>query len=442
VAIPTTTPPPTTTSAPRVRRWLSPFCLVAAALIALGAFLRLRAFAFPRTFLFDEHHFVENARNYLAGRADWNDHPPLGKLFIAASILLFGDNPVGWRTPALLCGAVVVAGGGLAAARLFRSCSAGLIAAALLSADGFFISYSRAGLLDGYLAACAVLALVIASRPWTLLAVLGAGLLGGATPSIKFSGGAVLVPLLISLGLAPLTARRRLTLGALVLVLSAATYVVGFAIGLRLTDQPAGPADVVRATQKLLEHHAGLTDMKNPWTSSWPTWAVPTRPLMLGYVGQTGTVRALTSLGNLATWWAAMAVGLLLGWTVLRRGLSATLVATAPPSPPDAGSLHPDGFLRDHGRATLLALSTALAFLAPWVLTRRDSYVYHFLPSYAALVILLAGFLGWCRANRPLVVLGFLVVVLLVAAFYAPLWSFLPISVPALRHRLFLESWR
>ena len=63
--------------------------LLAGFMLALSVYFRLTNLGFPATFQFDEHHFVENARNYLAGREDWNDHPPLGKLFIALSIAAF-----------------------------------------------------------------------------------------------------------------------------------------------------------------------------------------------------------------------------------------------------------------------------------------------------------------------------------------------------------------
>src|ERR1039457_852257 len=51
-------------------------------LLCLGVIWRFVDLDYPRTFSFDEHHFVSNARNYIAHRADWNDHPPLGKLVL------------------------------------------------------------------------------------------------------------------------------------------------------------------------------------------------------------------------------------------------------------------------------------------------------------------------------------------------------------------------
>src|SRR6185295_11254193 len=117
--------------------------------------------------------------------------------------------------------------------------------------------------------------------------------LAGVAPSIKFSGGAVLVPLLASIALAPHSSRRRWRLAAVVVVLAAATYVAAFAVGLALIHRPAGVGDVVRETRSLLGRHVDLTDMKNPWTSSWPTWILPARPLVLGQGGRSDSVRML-----------------------------------------------------------------------------------------------------------------------------------------------------
>jgi dolichyl-phosphate-mannose--protein O-mannosyl transferase len=46
-------------------------------LLCLGVLWRLIDLDYPRTFSFDEHHFVNNARNYIA-----HHHPPLGKLVL------------------------------------------------------------------------------------------------------------------------------------------------------------------------------------------------------------------------------------------------------------------------------------------------------------------------------------------------------------------------
>jgi dolichyl-phosphate-mannose-protein mannosyltransferase len=131
---------------------LSPLAVLVTAMLLLGLFLRVNAFGYPNTFMFDEHHFVENARNYLLHKPDQNDHPPIGKMIIAQSIGLLGDTPVAWRLPSLIWGFITIIAVGFAAGRLFSSAQAGWLAAAFIGVDGFLSGYSRAALLDGFLA--------------------------------------------------------------------------------------------------------------------------------------------------------------------------------------------------------------------------------------------------------------------------------------------------
>lgn len=402
------------------------------ALFALGAWARVRHFAGPAGFLFDEHHFVENARNYLAGRADWNDHPPLGKLIIAASIRLLGDQSLAWRLPSALCGVVALVAGGLAAARLFRSRHAGVLAAALLASDGFTIAYSRAALLDGPLAMCLALALLLATARPRLSTALAGGLLLGVASSLKFSGVGVALPLLTGLVLAEPRWSRRLGLLLVAALTAAVVYFSAYSFGLGLSGQSTGVSAVLADTARLLEHHAALTDMKNPWVSGWSTWWLPLRAWPLAYQPGPDGVRVLSMLGNLATWWSAVAVGLRATGVVLVRGTRA--MSATPAQAADA--------VARHGSAVLVLLSGALGFLAPWVLSHRDSYLYHFLPSYLALVLLLSGTVSELRARHPTRALSWLAVVVTVAALYEPLWCFTPVSADGYEWRLFFRGWR
>jgi predicted membrane-bound dolichyl-phosphate-mannose-protein mannosyltransferase len=55
--------------------------------------------------MFDELFYVQEARSILdGGGVSHIAHPPLSKLFIAAGVVLFGDNPFGWRIFGVLCG--------------------------------------------------------------------------------------------------------------------------------------------------------------------------------------------------------------------------------------------------------------------------------------------------------------------------------------------------
>ncbi len=406
-------------------------------LIALGLWCRLVGFGFPSTFLFDEHHFVENARNYLTGAADWNDHPPLGKLFIAASIRAFGDRSFAWRLPSLVEGLLVVPVGAVAAARLFRSRLAGLLAAGLLATDGFLIAYSRAALLDCGLALAAATALLLATCRWRVALAVAGGLLIGLAANIKFTGVGNVLPLAVSLLLARLPWGRTLELGAAMAVSASVTYFGAYAFGLAFDHQPHGIRDVIVASAALVQHHAALTDMKNPWVSGWITWIVPVRPLVMGYVPWRGGVRVLSSLGNLLVWWSAWAASLAIGGRLAWVGVGTVLHDGSPDSAPA-----PAPFVQRHGRASLVVLALIFAHLFPWAASHRDSYIYHFLPSYTGMVVLLSAWLAHAARRRPRELTIFLGAVLVVSIVYAPLWSMWPISETQFRWRLPFPGWR
>ncbi|MES1208567.1 MAG: glycosyltransferase family 39 protein [Pseudomonadota bacterium] len=412
---------------------------LAAVLIALGLWCRTVGFGFPPTFLFDEHHFVENARNYLNQAPDWNDHPPLGKLFIAASIRVFGDRSYAWRVPSLVEGLLLVVVGAVAAARLFRSRLAGLLAAALLATDGFLIAYSRAALLDCGLGLAGVTALLLATFRWRAGLAVGAGVLVGLAANIKFTGIGNLLPLAASLLLGRLAWRRTLGLAALTGAVAIVTYFVAYGVGLAVDGQPHGVRDVVAASAALVLHHAALTDMKNPWVSGWITWFVPVRPLVMGYFGWGSGVRVLSSLGNLIVWWSAAAAAVAVAVRIAWIGLAAALREPSPAGP-DAGSVA--SFVGHHGRAALVVLALIAAHLFPWMASHRDSYIYHYLPSYAGMVILLAGLLAHLGLRRPRELLILLAAVLAFSIVYGPLWAMWPITEQQFRWRLPFESWR
>jgi predicted membrane-bound dolichyl-phosphate-mannose-protein mannosyltransferase len=63
----------------------------------------------PDTPVFDEIHYVGEARSVIAGQgAIFFEHPPLAKLFIITGIRLFGDNPFGWRFFAVIFATISV----------------------------------------------------------------------------------------------------------------------------------------------------------------------------------------------------------------------------------------------------------------------------------------------------------------------------------------------
>ena len=292
-------------------------------LIVAGIAIRAYDLGYPETLVFDEHHFVKNARNYMAARSDWNDHPPLGKLLIALGMRVEGDDPFGWRLAALVFGIALILLAYLLGAAAQRTREAGLYAAAFVAASGFAVVYSRTAHLDGMLTTLMAAAALVAWRSRTRLGMSSAACLIGLAASMKFSGAVLAIPwVIVSIRRFGLE-KRTLTLLAGGVALMAGTYVALFAFGLQMAGDGYGVADVGHKSLELLRHHLVLDDWKHPATSRWYTWFVPLSRIGMHYVRDGDTVRALTTADNPALWWGRQRCRRLVG-----------LSGTAPPDGP------------------------------------------------------------------------------------------------------------
>jgi len=459
----------------------APLALVLAVMLLLGVYLRCRAFDVPQALRWDEYHYVDTARGYLSYQYSDNDHPPLGKLIIAGVMHFVGDTPVGWRLASLICGFANVALVAWITWSTFRSRRAAWLAAAFVAADGFFIAYSRAGLLDGMIvafAAAGIGTILVSRRAWQVAL---AGFFVGCAASFKLNG----VPFVIAAAALCLVSRRTRLFTPLLLLMAAAVFYAQSALPLAFSGRPYGVLAVLAENRKLIHQHLSYT-VVHPMSSHWYTWFLPVRPIFLrrDVDPVTGAIEALMALGNPLLWWAstlAIAAGLAVlaragwrqVWAQLERGAPAAaespveraprgatagetrapagLAAGEPPRSAGETMVAParaatdlDYVLAVPERAglifgVLLAWAGPLAF---WVPSLRDAYIYHYLPSYTFALVLLAGFVDRFYTRRQLAMFIAVVVVAVVSIFYAPIWGELPISKEALDARLFFPFWR
>lgn len=100
-------------------------------------------------FIFDEAHYIPTVRRYMMGQLDANlEHPPLSKLVIWAGMLIFGDNPWGWRTLNTAFSAATIIVIGLISYQLSKSLKLALIAELLASTDVTFFNLGGTAILD------------------------------------------------------------------------------------------------------------------------------------------------------------------------------------------------------------------------------------------------------------------------------------------------------
>ncbi len=177
---------------PGLRRTPLPAALtgprIALGLILLAALVvRLLWLGSPNGILiFDERYYVNAARTILGwptssgiwagspvGLDPNTEHPPLGKVFIAASMWIFGDDALGWRAPSLLAGMIALGAVYGIVRSLDGSPWTAVVAVAIYSLDTLSFIHGRLGVLDMMMVALILLgAWAALQRRWVAAGVL------------------------------------------------------------------------------------------------------------------------------------------------------------------------------------------------------------------------------------------------------------------------------
>jgi len=152
-------------------RW--PLDYLIAATLGIASFvLSFIRYAVPPEKIFDEIYFARAAEEYLRHQYIYeNTHPPLTKLLITFSVMLFGglghgDNAAGWRFLDVVFGALSVALLYVFAKRITQSALFAGIAAGLLLFDGMHFVQSRIATPESFVAFFALAALYTFYRYW------------------------------------------------------------------------------------------------------------------------------------------------------------------------------------------------------------------------------------------------------------------------------------
>ena len=403
-------------------------------MIVGGIVLRVRAIWFPRDFTFDEPFFVPNAHNYLLGIKDNNDHPPLFKMFMSVGILLFGYDSAGWRFPALCFGILSVLLAYWLGKAYFRTARAGLMAAAFVAADGFFISYSRVGLMDGILTSLLLWCMLAAVSARTWRGVLVTALLVGIAVSVKWSGVFIVIPAVVTMLLLGRVRFWSLLIFAVVPVVQTAVWL----LALRLSHEPTDLVSLWRLVKELVLHHVEMNRSSNPLNSSWYTWPIFYRPVIIKSTTH-GVFRYYSStVGNPVFWIAA---DLFLVWSLIQL----VARATAGGGGIRARLARLKDFLvgKPVGKSILLTLLGWAALLAPWTIIRNKfSFTHYYLPSYGFALLMLGGLVAYFERKRPRTVLVFVGLALLVAICLAPVWGEFSLREHTASRLLFPPTWR
>lgn len=419
-------------------------------------------------------------------------HPPLGKYLIGAGMALFGaDSSFGWRIAVALCGTACVLVLYLLARSLTNSVVFATVASFLLAIDGLGIVMSRVALLDVILTMFTLLAFwftvldrrgyrdrvaagiaaragdsdppvwgpVVWNRPW----LVAAGAAAGAAAATKWSGLWVLAGIGIYLVVTDALARRRwgVTLWpadaafrqgpATFLLLVPVAFVVYLAswTGWLVTDggydrartDPGGMWSWVPQSLRNLWHYhetiysstSGITT-SHPYMSPAWQWPLLWRPTSMfvatapdgspGCAGANGCIESIYSMPNPLVWWGGVAAVLFLAYLFVRT--------------------------RDWRYA--FVLTAVAATYAPWLLfaerTIFQFYTIVILPfMLLALTFALREIAGAGRADPARrkvgqrTVLVFLAFVVVLSAFWYPLWTGVQVPYDFYHVHAWMPGW-
>jgi len=347
---------------------------------------------------FDEIYHGRTALEFLRGiNAYETTHPPLGKVFIAGSVAVFGMTPFGWRFIGTLLGVLMLLIMYIFIKNMFGKTMIAVCGTLLLGFDFMRYVQTRIATIDTYGVFFILLAYFFMYRYITTdpeasfrkglapLALSGISFgLGCASKWITFYAGAGLALIylirLIQLGKhykaggrTGFSAYLGKTLAFSVLFfihVPAAIYYLSyipFAIGKGMTPGAAMLIEpeyyqIVMDNQELMfNYHSGLV-ATHPYSSWWWQWILDARPIL--YVNSNvGNMRSsFAAFGNPLIWWGGFFAMLIMAFRVIEY---------------------------NDGKA-LFILIGYLSQLVPWIPITRIVFIYHYFPSTLFLVLALA----------------------------------------------------
>jgi dolichyl-phosphate-mannose--protein O-mannosyl transferase len=382
---------------------------------------------YPPTYMseavFDEVYYVRASEDYLYGRDPYeNTHPPLGKLIIAAGILVLGNNPFGWRILGILFATAKLPVIYLLGKEVSGSWRGGLFSAFLLGFEFMHFTMGRIATIDIFLVSFSLASMLFFYRymkrvlesGWdtSLRSLFAAVILSALGFSTKWTAAFNLAAQFSILGLIRFGflrnegGQKRIgNINRNVFLVLAGTASV-FVFVYLLTYLPYmwlghSLGDVFQQQWYMLSYHSGL-DASHGYSSPWWSWPLLTRPVWL-YVSELGVgeVSTIVILGNPAIWWVGLIV-------MINR------------------------IFRVNGERTPSSVFLISMFAFQWLpysLISRSLFLYHYFLNVPIMCLAISDRLVkiWSVKKRRATVIAYLLIVIVAFALYYPVISGNPV---------------
>lgn len=407
--------------------------------------------SFKNSTYFDEIYHARTGYEFVHSLPvyEWT-HPPLGKVFIAAGIKLFGMCPFGWRIAGTLFGIIMVPIIYLFALRLLKKSWLAVVTCLLFTFDFMHFAQTRIATIDVYvtffimlmylfmfkyystsfydtsfrkglknLALCGIfMGLGIASK-WTgVYAGIGLAVLFFITLCKRYNEYRYAVKnpsgetdgishRLILESFRPNTIKTIVWCCIFFILVPLAIYIVSYIPYLNAPDEH-GIASIINNQNSMLTYHSKtVLGSTHPFSSRWYEWIIMKRPIWY-YSGEleNGLKEGISSFGNPLVWW----LGIPAFFYMIYRIFS------------------------NKDKNALFLCIAYLAQLVSWIPVTRLTFIYHYFPC-VPFIVLMIGYSILCiyngAKNKKAVMYGAFVyaglVIVLFAMFY-PVLSGLPCS--------------
>lgn len=407
---------------------------------------------------FDEIYHARTAYEHIHGIEPYeNTHPPLGKLFIALGILIFGMNPFGWRIIGTLFGVAMVPVMYLFGRKLFRTRFLAFCTAFLMMFDFMHFAQSRIATIDVYVTFFVIMMFYFmydyfiqksyetgyreSLKPLFLSGLFFA--LGTASKWIALYGASGLAFLFFLAkyqeyreyksiisnsrktkkkqwveSFVPLYINR--TIAACVVffvLLPLLIYILSY-IPFMCIDGPGhGLKQVFSLQGHMFKYHSNL-DQGHSFSSAWWQWPTMTKPIWF-YNGTglpEGRASSIASFGNPAVWWA---------------GIPAFFVAI---------------FIsvKTKDRRMVVIFSAIIAQYLPWMLVPRIAFIYHYfsiVPFIILCIVYIIEYIMNKSSGARQAVYGYLALVLVLFIIFYPVLSGMEVSSDYVQKLEWFGTW-
>jgi predicted membrane-bound dolichyl-phosphate-mannose-protein mannosyltransferase len=398
---------------------------------------------YPPTYMsetyFDEIYYIRTAEEHIKLEKPYETtHPPLGKLIIAAGILVFGYSPFGWRITGVIFATLMIPVIYLLSKELFGTRLAASISAFLLVFEFMHFTMGRIGTVDTYVVFFSLASHLFffmylkgflqneANKRFLFMAVLFFAL-GFSTKWIVLYGFIGDVFLLLAFRFRKLLkteTKWSLRIKGIIkypisplfdlLVFAMIFYFLTF-IPYVLAGYPL--IDVFSLQWGMYRYHATL-EATHPFASPWWSWPIIQRPVWF-YVSYlpNGMVSTISCMGNPAIWWFGISCLIFIAAKiVLKKDFAALYIVTI--------------------------------FLFQWLFympISRCIFIYHFYPNVPFLIFSVTCLLNelWRRKSifGKIIVPAFLIIVVVAFILFYPVLSGQPCLYTWKESLRLFDSW-